>query len=49
MQIISKNIEEYNADKECKMLILLDGMIADMINKKKINSIVTKLFIRDRK
>ena len=34
MQDIYKNIEEYNADKERKMLIVIDDMIADMINKK---------------
>ena len=31
------------------MLIVFDDMIADMINNKKLNSIVTELFIRDRK
>ena len=34
MQDVYKNIEEYNADKERKMLIVIDDMIADMINKK---------------
>ena len=32
MQDVYKNIEEYNADKERKMLIVIDDMIADMIN-----------------
>ena len=49
MQDVYKNIEEYNADKERKILIVSDDMIADMINNKKLNSIVTKLFIRSRK
>ena len=31
------------------MLIVFDDMIADMINNKKLNSIVTKLFIRGNK
>ena len=31
MQDIYKNIDEYNADKEFKILIVFD-MIADMIN-----------------
>ena len=44
-----KNIEEYNTDKERKILIAFDGMIADMINIKKVNSVVIKLFIRGRK
>ena len=37
------------ADKERKILIVFDDMIADMINNKKLNSIVTELFIRGRK
>ena len=49
MQDVYKNIDEYNVDKECKILIVFDDMIADMINKKKLNSIITKLFIRGRK
>ena len=49
MQDVYKNIEEYNADKERKMLLVIDDMIADMINKKKLNSVVTKVFIRGRK
>ena len=45
-----KNIDEYNADKENKILIVFDDMIADMmINNKKLNSVVTELFIRGRK
>ena len=44
-----KNIDDYNPDKENKVLIVFDDMIADMINNKKLNSIVTELFIRDRK
>ena len=49
MQDIYKNIDEYNVDKERKILTFFDDMIADMINNKKLNSIVTKLFIRGRK
>ena len=44
-----KNINEYNTDKELKILIVFDDMIADMINNKKLSSIVTELFIRGRK
>ena len=44
-----KNIDQYNADKERKILIVFDNMIADMINNKMLNSIVTELFIRGRK
>ena len=49
MQDVYKNIDEYNIDKERKILIDFDDMIADMINNKKLNSIVTELFIRGRK
>ena len=43
------NIDEYNVDKERKIFIVFDDMIADVINNKKLNSIVTELFIRGRK
>ena len=49
MQYVYKNIDEYNIDKERKILTFFDDMIADMINSKKLNSVVTKLFIRDKK
>ena len=35
--------------KKIKILIVFDDTIADMINNKKLNSIVTELFIRGRK
>ena len=46
---VYRNINYYNADKENKILIVFDDMIADMIQNKKLNSIVTELFIRGRK
>ena len=46
MEDVYKNIDEYNIDKEHKILIVFDYMIADMINNKLLNSIVTELFIR---
>ena len=46
---VYKNIDEYNPDKENKILIVFDDMIADMIHNKKLNSIVTALFITGRK
>ena len=49
MQDVYKNIEEHNANKERKILIAFDDMIADMINNKKLNLIVTELFLRGRK
>ena len=48
MQDVYKNIEKYNIGKKRKILIVFDDMIADMINNKKLNSIVTELFIRGR-
>ena len=49
MQDVYKNIEDYNLGKERKILIVFDDMIADMINNKTLNAIVTELFIRGRK
>ena len=41
MRDVYKNIDEYNLDKDNKNLIVFDDMIADVINNKKLNSIVT--------
>ena len=49
MDDIYENITEYNPTKKHKILIEFGGMIADMLSNKKINPIITKLFIRDRK
>ena len=49
MHDVYKNIDNYNPDKENKILIIFDDMIVDMIHKKKLNSIVTELFIRGKK
>ena len=49
MQNVYKNIEEYNARKKCKVLIVFDDMIADIISNKKLNLTVTELFTRSRK
>ena len=46
---VYKNIDEYNIDKERKILIVFDDMIADIIKNKNLNLIVTELFIRGRK
>ena len=48
MHDVYKNIDDQNLDNENKILIVFD-MIADMINNKKLNSIVTELFTRGRK
>ena len=49
MHDVYKNIDYYNPGQENKILIVFDDWIADMINNKKLNSIVTELFIRGRK
>ena len=49
MHDVYKNIEDYNPGKKRKVLIVSDDMIADMTNNKKLDSIVTELFIRGRK
>ena len=49
MQDVYKHIEEYNIGKKREILIICDDMIVDMINNKKLNPVVTELFIRGRK
>ena len=49
MQDDNKKIEDYNPRKNRKILIVFDDMIADMINNKELNPVVTELFIRGRK
>ena len=49
MRDVYKNIGDYNPDPENKKLIVFDDMITDMIQNKKLDSILTKLFIRGRK
>ena len=49
MKDVYKNIEEYNPGKKGKVLIVFDDVMADMINNKKLNPIVTEMFIRGRK
>ena len=42
---IYKNIEDNNPNKKQKILIVFDDMIADMLTNKKLNPVVTELFI----
>ena len=46
---IYKNIEEYNPNKNQKVLITFDDIIAYMLSNKKLNPTETKLFIREKK
>ena len=49
MRDVYKNINYYNPDKENKILIVFDDMIADMINNRRLDSIATELFLRERR
>ena len=49
MNDIYKDIEACNPNKECKIQVAFDDIIADMLSNKKLNPIVTELFIRGRK
>ena len=44
MNDISKNIEKYNPNKKQKILMVFK-MIANILSNKKLNVIVTELFI----
>ena len=46
MQDVNKKIDEYNPRKKRKILMVFDGMIANAINNKILNSVVTESFIR---
>ena len=48
MDDIYKNIEEYNPNKKRKILVVFNDVISDMLSNKKLNPIVTELFIRGR-
>ena len=43
MDDIYENIREYNPDKKCKILIVFDDMIVDMLSNKKLNPTVSEL------
>ena len=49
MQNVYKNVKEYNPSRKCNVLIVFDVMIADLNNNKKLNHLVTELFIRGGK
>ena len=46
---IYKNIEDYNANKTGKTVIVFDDVVAYRLSNKKLNPMVTELFIRGRK
>ena len=48
MNDICKHNEKYYPNKKRKILIIFDDMIADVLSNKKLNQLVTELFIRGR-
>ena len=46
---IYKNVEECNPNKKSEISIAFEEMIADKVSNKKLNLIVTVLYIRGRK
>ena len=46
MHDVCNSIENYIPNKKRKVLIVFDDITADMINNKKLNSVVTELLIR---
>ena len=46
---IYKNSEEYNPNKKRKIMIIFIKMIPNMLSNKKLNPLVTELFVRGRK
>ena len=49
MRNVYKFFNEYNLDKENKILIVFDDIVADITSRKKLNSVVIELFIGGRK
>ena len=48
MQYVYKKSEEYNSGKKLIVLIVFGNMIADKTGNKKVNSVVTEVFLRGR-
>ena len=49
MDDIYKNIHDYNLSRSRKIVIVFDGMIADIMTSKKYQVLIKELFIRYRK
>ena len=49
MNDVLENINNYNENKDKKVLIIFDGMIADFMRSEKFKAIVKEIFIRCRK
>ena len=48
MDDVYETIEEYSSNIKCKILVVFDYIIADLVGNDKLNPIVTELFIRGR-
>ena len=49
VQDVYRNFEEYNPDRKPKVLIVFNGMIADMISNRKPNQIACELLLEEEK
>ena len=49
MNDVHNNIDVYNPNRNRKILIVFDDMIADIMTNKKFQAIIKELFIRCRK
>ena len=49
MNDVLEDINNYNKNRDKKVLIIFDNMIADIMRSKKFKAIVKELFIRRRK
>ena len=49
MRDVYKSIDEYNPNKENKLLIVFDNLIADIAKSKKLDSIVTECLLKVQK
>ena len=49
MDDVYENIDDYNPNRQRKILIVFDDMIADIMSNKECQAIIKELFIRCRK
>ena len=49
MDAVYENINDYNPNRKRKILIVFDGIIADIMTNKEFEAIIKELFIRCRK
>ena len=49
MDDVYENIDNYNTNRQRKILVVFDEMIADIMSNKKFQTIIKELFIRCRK